>query len=277
MKSNASLVLATALLFNLLPGCTAATPVATTTSAPTETVVPAATATATSVSTAITYSGTVRLQYLGNSCILITAPDGTRIVSDPYGTFDHPIGMDPLPEDLEADAVTVSHSHPDHNNTNAVGGSPQIIKTPGTYQIGMVTVTGYQGKEGSPSGPSSMSNTIFVFETAGVKIVHLGDSGPATKAEVLAGIENADVILVNIDAYVIPRDQVMTFMQQIHARTILPAHYGINLDGSSSYLDKFLAVLSPDVVVVKDESGEIQVTPGMPEQVLVLTPQMHDK
>ncbi|MFZ2413957.1 MAG: hypothetical protein WAW16_07035, partial [Candidatus Cryosericum sp.] len=35
----------------------------------------------------------ITLQFIGNSCTLITAPDGTRIVSDPYGEFEHPAGM----------------------------------------------------------------------------------------------------------------------------------------------------------------------------------------
>jgi L-ascorbate metabolism protein UlaG (beta-lactamase superfamily) len=268
MKVKVSLALAPVLLLTLLPACTAATPIATATA------VPAPIETATSVATV---SGAVVLQYLGQACILITAPDGTRIVSDPYGTYEHATGLDPLPADLAADAVTVSHAHPDHNATNGVGGSPQVIRVPGIYQVGMFTVTGYKGREGSPTGPSYMDNTIFVFEAAGVKIVSLGDSGPVTDADVLAGIEHADVILINIDNYVFPREQVMPFMQQIHAHTVIPDHYGILPDGTSAYREKFLAILSPDVVVVTDESGEIHVTPDMPVQVDVLTPQLRAK
>ena len=79
----------------------------------------------------------VMLQFIGNSCTLITAPDGTRIVSDPYAEFSHPDGIGPLPSDLKADAVTVSHSHPDHNNAEAVGGAPQVFTGPGTLKVGM--------------------------------------------------------------------------------------------------------------------------------------------
>jgi len=278
MKSIAFLTLALSLLSALLTGC-AATPATTATAVPSATATAAPSATATNtlvptetpVATVTPYSGPLTIQYLGNSCILVMAPDGTRIVSDPYGAFTQPTGMDSLPKNLEANAVTVSHTHPDHNATGAVGGSPQVIKFPGDYQIGMVKITGYKGYEGSPTGPSKKSNTIFVFEVDGARIVQLGDSGPVTDPDVLAGIDNADLIIVNIDNYVIPLDKMMPFLQQIHAHTIVPAHYDIPSNGSTSLLDGFLKILPPDMVVVKEDS-EIQITPDMPRQVVVLTP-----
>ena len=62
----------------------------------------------------------ITLQYIGHSSILITAPDGTHIISDPYG--DHPSGLAAFPADLTADAVTISHYHPDHANVLAIKG-----------------------------------------------------------------------------------------------------------------------------------------------------------
>jgi Beta-lactamase superfamily domain len=163
VKTTLSVLVPSALL-TVLVGCAAATPAPAATPSP----VPAPT-TQPSLTPA-----PVILQYIGNSCTLMTAPDGTRIVSDPYGEYSHPAGIGPLPDDLEADGVTISHTHPDHNNAQGVKGTPQIITASGTFQVGMVKVTGYGGYEGSPSGPSSNPHTIFVFEVGGVKIVHLG-------------------------------------------------------------------------------------------------------
>ena len=223
----------------------------------------------------------VVLQYLGNSCTLITAPDGTRIVSDPYGDDSHPDGLRPLPRDLRAAGVTVSHAHPDHNNVNAVGGSPRIITGPGTYQIGMVRVTGYGGFEGSPSGPSHNVHTVYVFEIGGVKIVHLGDSGPVTAPDALAAIENADVVLVNIDGYVFALGQVLPWLRQIGARTFIPTHYSLRTDArwgtpETLTIDEYLATLPPDMTVARPGS-DIRVTPGMPGQVAALTPLMLER
>jgi L-ascorbate metabolism protein UlaG (beta-lactamase superfamily) len=215
----------------------------------------------------------VTLQYIGCSSTLITAPDGTRIVSDPYPDR-RPTGLDPLPSDLEADVVTVSHSHFDHNYVEGVGGEPQIIRDTGSYQVGMVEIAGYESGEGSPSGPTEISNIVFVFEIGEVKIVHMGDAGILIPPDLLAAIENADVIIVNVDGYVLPFDQFMEQMQQINARTIIPSHYSISADArfyTWATVEEFLETLPSDVVVVR-EGSEIQVTPGMPEQVVVLAP-----
>ena len=216
----------------------------------------------------------VTLEYIGNSCILITAPDGTRIVSDPYHDFPRPPGLDPLPSDLKADAVTVSHSHPDHNNAEAVGGTSQVLTGSGTFQVGMVKVIGHEGREGSPSGPSDNPHVVFVFEIGEIKIVQMGDSGPITQPDVLAGIENADVLLANIDGYVIPPDQIVLFVQRAKVRTFIPTHYSLREDTrwcDAPTIQEFLKTLPSDLVVVR-EGGKIQVRPNMPKQVTVLTP-----
>ena len=215
----------------------------------------------------------INLQLLGNACTLITAPDGTRIVSDPYGGM-YPAGLRPLPDDLQADAVTVSHTHPDHNNVEAISGDPQIITEPGPYQVGMIQVTGYGSREGSPSGPSDMRNVIFVFEVGGAKIVHLGDAGVIAEPEVRAAIADADAILVNIDGYVLPLDQLLPEMEKLQARTIIPTHFSVSSDArwatdTTFTLDEYLASLPANVPVAQMDS-EIQVTPGMPRQVVGL-------
>ncbi|MCX5975406.1 MAG: PAS domain S-box protein [Coprothermobacterota bacterium] len=214
----------------------------------------------------------VLLTFIGNSCTLIFAPDGTRIISDPYGDFEHPDGLGALPKDLEADAVTVSHAHGDHNNVEGVGGAPQLIITPGTFQLGMVKITGYAGFEGSPSGPSNNPHIVFVFEINGVKIVHLGDSGPITQPDVLAAIENADVLLANIDGYVIPPDQIAPFLLQAKVRTFIPTHYSLSASArwqGAPTIDEFITRLPADLAIVR-QGSEIQVTPKMPKQMVEL-------
>jgi L-ascorbate metabolism protein UlaG (beta-lactamase superfamily) len=271
------------ILITLLAGCSpaasATAPLPTSTPAPpsptlTPTTIPSSTPAPTATLFPTPEPGTVILQYLGNSCTLIIASDGTRIVSDPYGDYMHPAGIKPLPKNLEANAVTVSHAHPDHNNIKAVTGSPQIIKAAGIYQIGMVKVTGYAGFEGSPSGPSKNPHIVFAFEVDGIKIVHLGDSGPITEPDVMAAIQNADVILFNIDGYVIPPGQIVPFLQKVNARTLIATHYSLRKDArwqGAPTIEEFLKTLPSDLPVVMLGS-EIQVTPNMPKQAAVLIP-----
>lgn len=216
----------------------------------------------------------VLLTYIGNSCILITAPDGTRIVSDPYNLGMHSAGIRELPKDLTAEAVTISHKHSDHNNARGVQGKPQVFKIPGAYQVGEVKITGYAGWEGSPQGPSTLPETIFVYEIGEVRIVQLGDSGEVTDPDVLAAIDSADVIIVNIDGYVIPKVQLLPFLNRIHARTVLPAHYShdaANRWCEAPTLEEFLASLPADMQVLQPGS-QLAVTASMPVQVAAMQP-----
>ena len=75
--------------------------------------------------------------------------------------------------------------------------------------------------------------------------------------DLLAAIENADVIIVHVGGYVLPFDQFMAQMQQLNARTIIPSHYGISKDArfySWATVAEFLETLPPDVVVVREGS-----------------------
>jgi len=216
----------------------------------------------------------VQLIYLGNSCIMLTSPKGMRIVSDPYGS-NRPPGLSDLPKDLTADALTVSHIHDDHNNINAVGGNPQVLTEPGIFEVGENKVTGLMGWEGSPNGPSeTMRNIIFLYEMGGVKIVQLGDSGIITDPEILKSVENADLVVVNIDGYVIPHGSILPFMQQIKARTVLLAHYtnaGCENWCGAPTAEEFVSNYATSMKILRS-SGEIEVIPGMPEQIAILQP-----
>ncbi len=236
--------------------------------------VASATLSATSAST-LSAAGQVELQFIGHSCTLIVAPDGTRIVSDPY--LGHPSGLPPFPSDISADVVTVSHFHPDHANVIAILGKPKILIKEGTYQAGLVNITGYKGDHGKPL---SRDNTVFVFEIGDVKIVHMGAAGVVTQADILAAMKDADVVVIDIagDSEHPLKEEVAQLLS-LNVRTIIPGHY--SFEGKPVYygsvtLDTFLKTLPPDLAVVKQGSSKIQVTPNMPQQVVVLTPAVNE-
>ncbi len=174
------------------------------------------------------------LLFLDHEATLITSSTGSRILSDPYQDGSQAGFLGDLPKDLKAEAVTISHPHPDHNNWSVVAGKPEVINQAGTYQVGDIQVRVFNGREGSPKGPG-MGNRVCVFELDGVTFVHLGDSGIVTDPEILQAITHADIVLVSIDDYVTPIPQIMPFLEGIKARTIIPAHW----EGTSQ-LEAFL-------------------------------------
>jgi L-ascorbate metabolism protein UlaG (beta-lactamase superfamily) len=225
------------------------------------------------LASAVTAEDKVTLQYIGHSCVMLIAPDGTRIVADPYQNYQAPREIAVFPDNLEANAVTISHFHPDHTNSRAIQGKPQIFNTPGTYQVGMVKITGYKSDHGNPNGADQ--NTVFVFEIGALKIVHMGAAGVVTQPEIQSAIQNADVILIDAHGDAVhPIAQEMEQMKQLNARTVIPTHYGFSPNAryyGTATLDEVLSKVPADMSVVKTGS-ELQVTPNMPKQVVVLTP-----
>ena len=63
----------------------------------------------------------VAIEYVAHACFRIYAPDGTRILIDPYASRVW-LGYD-FPADIEADVVLISHPHYDHDGGQAMGRS----------------------------------------------------------------------------------------------------------------------------------------------------------
>lgn len=59
----------------------------------------------------------MKIEWIGHSCFRLTAVDGTVVIADPY---DDSVGIGLVP--LEADLVTMSHNHHDHNFTGMLRG-----------------------------------------------------------------------------------------------------------------------------------------------------------
>jgi L-ascorbate metabolism protein UlaG (beta-lactamase superfamily) len=141
-----------------------------------------------------------------------------------------------LPADLRADAVTISHEHPDHNNVAAVRGKPKILRglTPDkkgwmridekVKDISIRSVGVYHdGKQGAENG----LDTVFVFEVGGVRIAHLGDLGHTLTDQQISAIGSIDVVLVPVGgASVLDARQATEVVDQIRPRlAAVPMHY----------------------------------------------------
>ena len=63
----------------------------------------------------------MEITYLGHSSFLITAEDGTKLVTDPYTGIGYEMPA------VEADHVVCSHFHFDHGYTQGVRGYSDVI------------------------------------------------------------------------------------------------------------------------------------------------------
>lgn len=162
----------------------------------------------------------MEIVYLGHSSFRLKGKSST-VVTDPY---DEKSGK--FPRDIDANIVTVSHDHGDHNAVNKVGGNPFIITGPGEYEVGGVSVIGvptfHDDKEGGERG----GNTVYVVEIDGLRIVHMGDLGHKLTQEQLDEIGPVGIALVPVGGtYTIDAKIASEVVKQLEASVVIPMHY----------------------------------------------------
>lgn len=172
----------------------------------------------------------VAIRYYGHSFFLLTA-GGLRIAIDPYGDIGYP-----MPE-VEGDVVLVTHEHRDHNNVSLVRGARRVLR--GLTEGGRDWAKIYERIEGTlfyavPSfhddqfGAARGLNSIFVIETGGLRIAHLGDLGqPRLSDGVLRAIGRVDILMIPVGGapFTIGAREATEIAAQIRPRLIIPMHY----------------------------------------------------
>ena len=180
------------------------------------------------------------ISWLGHSCFKIQdkiAPDGVILVTDP---FDKSIGLK-VPN-FEADIVTVSHDHHDHNNTSALRGNPFIIDSAGEYDRRGVMIEGVESYHDDKEGTKRGKNIMYRIEIDNITIVHLGDLGHILDNKQLEKIGGTDILLVPVGGtYTLDAKNAVEVVSQIEPRIVIPMHYKIknlkiNLDGAEKFI-----------------------------------------
>jgi len=160
------------------------------------------------------------LKYLGHSAFTIKTKDA-RLLMDPY---DASIGMK-LPK-VEADIVTISHHHSDHDSIDAVSGDPLVVDWPGEYEKSGIRIIGVSTYHDAEKGAKRGENTVFVVEADGVRIAHLGDLGHTLTDAKIDEIGDVDVLLVPVGGhYTINAKQAVEVARKVGARIVIPMHF----------------------------------------------------
>ena len=173
----------------------------------------------------------MNIQYYGHSCFkIITKPngrnsDGVTVFFDP---FDKSIGL--KPPHGRADVVFVSHTqHSDHNNVSVFKGEPIIIDTPGEYSVKGISATGVDSFHDNKEGAERGRNTIFVLETEGIKLCHLGDLGTELDAKQLDEIGAIDILFVPVGGnFTIDGKTAAKVTKKLEPKIAIPMHYKTN-------------------------------------------------
>lgn len=205
------------------------------------------------------------LTYLGQSSFLVEAA-GRLILMDP---FDPGFGLGRIA--VEADLVTISHEHLDHNYAAGGGRQARVVRglTPQGDWSGEVledsglylyTVPAYHDRNG---GVWLGKNSIFVIETAGLRLAHLGDLGHPLGEREKGLLGRVDVLLVPAGGeYTLTPAEALRVIEETAPRVAIPMHYRSrkNPDPALGSLEDFLD-LQPSFPI-RYPGGPVIFTPG---------------
>jgi L-ascorbate metabolism protein UlaG (beta-lactamase superfamily) len=185
----------------------------------------------------------VDVTWLGQSCFRLRGRNAA-VVTDP---FSPSLGLR-LPRQ-DAEVVTVSHDHDNHNFTQAVRDGAFVVHGPGEYEIAGVSVIGFPTFHDSEKGAKHGRNTVYLIEIDDVRVCHLGDLGHALDDSDAETVASCDVLLVPVGGTTaINAVQAAEVVRQLEPRYVVPMHYAtpgvkVQLDGVDRFL-KEMAVTS---------------------------------
>lgn len=166
------------------------------------------------------------IKYLGHSSFLIKTKTA-KIVTDPYDS--EMVGLK-FPK-TEADIVTISHQHKDHNNIKAVQSpdsnfQPLIIDMPGEFEKMGVRIFGFQSYHDKTKGSERGENILYKIEAEGISVLHCGDLGVIPEEGFLESIGDVDILMVPVGGfYTINSDEAVQLVKKIEPAIVIPMHY----------------------------------------------------
>jgi len=188
------------------------------------------------------------------------------VVTDPFDPKVVGIKFPPI----EADIVTVSHDHPDHNKIDLVKNYVQAIKGPGEYEIRGISILGFPSFHDDKKGELRGKNVVFVYEIDGLRICHLGDLGHNLSDEMVEEVGDIDILMIPVGGfYTIGPGVAAEIVRNIEPSIVMPMHYNTgeldqNAFGKLEKVDAFLKEIGmtverlPRLTIKKEELGENQ-------------------
>lgn len=180
------------------------------------------------------------ITWYGQSCFKIQSGE-TVLFLDP---FHKEVGL--TPPRGQANIVTISHRHEDHDNYKSLSGEPLLIKGPGEYEYKGVNINGIFSYHDDKEGKERGTNTIYTIELEGVRICHLGDLGQKKLTdEQTEQMGEVDILMIPVGGNsTVDCEDAAEITNQIEPRIVIPMHYKLpgtvgiaaKLDGVDAFL-----------------------------------------
>jgi L-ascorbate metabolism protein UlaG (beta-lactamase superfamily) len=160
----------------------------------------------------------MEITWLGHANFRIRGREGV-VVTDPAPWKG-------APAKATADIVTVSHTHPGHNQAALVPGSPRVIEGPGEYEVKGIQIYGIQTFHDAEKGKKRGKNTAYVLDFDELVVCHLGDLGHLLGSDQVDQMRNVDVLLVPVGGSTsLDGAGAAEVVRQVEPRYVVPMHF----------------------------------------------------
>jgi L-ascorbate metabolism protein UlaG (beta-lactamase superfamily) len=171
-------------------------------------------------------SDQVAITFVGHATFLIESPGGTTVATD-YNDYVRPKFVPTVATMNKAHSTHYS-LHPDLGIAHVLRGwNPDGGPIHHDLNVGDMHIRNVPTNIRDWSGGTEYdANSIFIFETAGLCIAHLGHLHHPLTSEHLKQVGHVDVLLVPVDgSYTLDTPGMMEVIDAIRAPLILPMHY----------------------------------------------------
>lgn len=197
----------------------------------------------------------MKLKWYGHASFLITADNGTTLITDPY--TPETSGYMPITD--TPDLVVISSDNDSfHCRADLIPGNPCVVNALEVAQKGGkraekgVTICAIAVMEAlNHAYHDPDQNAMYRFTIDGVTIGHMGDMGNAFTDDQMKFFEGADVLLALAGGHpTIELDDLKAVINQVQPKLVIPMHFRTlryrprNMFWIQSFLDHF----SPDEV-----------------------------
>jgi L-ascorbate metabolism protein UlaG (beta-lactamase superfamily) len=204
------------------------------------------------------------VQWLGHTCFLFS--DGNvKILANPFRALGCTAGY--RPPKVEADLVIISSQLLDEGAVEDLPGNPKLIYEPGIYEFKGIKFQGIAIAHDRKGGKQFGMNTAWLWQQAGISILHLGGAAAPISIEQKILMGRPDVALVPTGggpkAY--NPQEAQQAIQVLNPKLIIPTHYRTQAADPAqcdiSPLDEFLTLMK-GMEVRQSDSDTITISPN---------------
>lgn len=180
----------------------------------------------------------MKLRWFGHSCFYIESEEGTRLITDP---FDKTVGYN-MP-DIEADIVTISHNHYDHNYAAGIKGRFETVNRPGRHEFKDIRIKGIKTFHDDANGQKRGQNVVFNITIDRINTCHMGDLGHVPDNEQIKDIGKVDILMVPVGGtFTVAAEKAGEIVELFNPDIVIPIHYktpsmNFNIAGVEPFLD----------------------------------------